>query len=365
MAAQDLDPRRLNQLLESVKAELTEAPGLYARANQLAQKAVIALQDAGLTLDSRKVKAAMPCRDTISASRLGKALDLAAQSADEVGNDPASEAAGEALDAVNQAADFAVSRGLERPAPGKPKPAEEPAEEAENIQPNTPLTAEEQTCIRSLLMAEAVEGEPANIAALRGIVRKHEAAKVGGQTVDAFTASAMIQVYDALNPANRAKFAKMPIRQMADVTWKLVKGGKQESVQAGAPVQLEYQAGLTVDQLVAAYAETLAKFYKQKGITHLQPEKQAKKILAQGQAWAKKGSHADLFGMNQSLAQAAKALGFANSESLRKFLAAQKPLATEAVMAKLAGMKAIAEDAPPTGLLTVEERQQIRKLLAG
>lgn len=39
---------------------------------------------------------------------------------------------------------------------------------------------------------------------------------------DLFTASAVVQVHDALNETNRAKFAALPLLRMVDVTWKLV-----------------------------------------------------------------------------------------------------------------------------------------------
>jgi hypothetical protein len=41
--------------------------------------------------------------------------------------------------------------------------------------------------------------------------------------VDAFSASAIIQVYDAINDTNKAKFAAMSIHQMATVAYKLMK----------------------------------------------------------------------------------------------------------------------------------------------
>lgn len=61
------------------------------------------------------------------------------------------------------------------------------------------------------------------IAAIRQIVTEHQYAKVDGVMVDGFSASAIIAVYDALNPANQAKFAALPIAKMASVAFKLVK----------------------------------------------------------------------------------------------------------------------------------------------
>jgi len=51
--------------------------------------------------------------------------------------------------------------------------------------------------------------------------------KVNEVLVDAFSASAIIRVYDALNPANQELFRKMPVAKAADVSFKLLnrKGG--------------------------------------------------------------------------------------------------------------------------------------------
>ena len=75
---------------------------------------------------------------------------------------------------------------------------------------------------------EAVK-EPEVIAKIRGIVKNHQHAsikdpKLGKPVkVDAFSASAIIQVYDAINDTNKAKFAAMSIHQMATVAYKLMK----------------------------------------------------------------------------------------------------------------------------------------------
>lgn len=58
---------------------------------------------------------------------------------------------------------------------------------------------------------------------LRHIVEHRQAARVEGLLVDGFTASMLVQVHDALNEANRAKFLALPLRRMVDVGWGLVK----------------------------------------------------------------------------------------------------------------------------------------------
>jgi hypothetical protein len=73
---------------------------------------------------------------------------------------------------------------------------------------------------------KAVLGEamdPPVIRALRKIVDRKTAGKAGGRSVDLYTASAIIAVYDKLNPGNKAMIAKMPIVQMADLAFKVIK----------------------------------------------------------------------------------------------------------------------------------------------
>jgi hypothetical protein len=66
-------------------------------------------------------------------------------------------------------------------------------------------------------------GTPAaRMAALRQIVAESQYAKIDGTMVDLYTASAIVQIYDALNEANRAKFASFPVGMMAKVAFKLM-----------------------------------------------------------------------------------------------------------------------------------------------
>lgn len=61
------------------------------------------------------------------------------------------------------------------------------------------------------------------IAAFRRIVKNWQAEKVDGVLVDAFSASAIVQVYDKLNETNRAKFLALPAHMMAIVAFKVLK----------------------------------------------------------------------------------------------------------------------------------------------
>lgn len=61
------------------------------------------------------------------------------------------------------------------------------------------------------------------IGALRAIVRDHSAARVDGYIVDAFTASMLVKVYDALSPENRERFGKPDLLRLVDLGWKHVR----------------------------------------------------------------------------------------------------------------------------------------------
>ena len=56
----------------------------------------------------------------------------------------------------------------------------------------------------------------------RRIVANHSAEEIDGLLLDAQTANAIVQVHDALNPTNQAKFAAMPLALMVDTAWKLI-----------------------------------------------------------------------------------------------------------------------------------------------
>jgi len=51
----------------------------------------------------------------------------------------------------------------------------------------------------------------------------HAGNKKGWIFIDLFTASAVMQVYNALNDANKITFAKMPLIKMVNITWRLIK----------------------------------------------------------------------------------------------------------------------------------------------
>lgn len=64
-------------------------------------------------------------------------------------------------------------------------------------------------------------------------VLEHGFSNIQGQLMDAFTASAIVQVFDALSPENQAKFEerarKVPPAAMADIVWKLIKKSRERT----------------------------------------------------------------------------------------------------------------------------------------
>lgn len=67
-----------------------------------------------------------------------------------------------------------------------------------------------------------LDGQASKITALRDIL-VHGMAKIDGVTVDSFSASAIVQVYDAINEANKVKFLALPVHKMAQIAFKFCK----------------------------------------------------------------------------------------------------------------------------------------------
>ena len=58
---------------------------------------------------------------------------------------------------------------------------------------------------------------------VRKIVQDKSAAKIDGVMVDLFTASAIVQIYDKVNDANKAKMDNAKISALANIAWKVMK----------------------------------------------------------------------------------------------------------------------------------------------
>lgn len=61
------------------------------------------------------------------------------------------------------------------------------------------------------------------IAKLRKIVTECQHAKIEGTTVDLFSASAIVKVYDAINAEQKAAYSKLPVAKMAAIAFKMMK----------------------------------------------------------------------------------------------------------------------------------------------
>lgn len=62
------------------------------------------------------------------------------------------------------------------------------------------------------------------IDAFRDVTADRQYAKIDGVMVDLFSASAVVQVYDALNPDNQQKYAAFPATRMVQIAFQLTKG---------------------------------------------------------------------------------------------------------------------------------------------
>ena len=57
---------------------------------------------------------------------------------------------------------------------------------------------------------------------VKEIASKKSAAKIDGVMVDSFTASAISQIYDKVNDANKKKMEKLPITKLANLAFKMM-----------------------------------------------------------------------------------------------------------------------------------------------
>lgn len=93
-------------------------------------------------------------------------------------------------------------------------------------------------CAEGSKVPEGAPGEPPKITALRKIVNEGQNAKVEGVRVDLFSASAVVQVYDALGPENREKFSSFPVVKMVDMAFKLINKQSQAAAEPDEMAQL-------------------------------------------------------------------------------------------------------------------------------
>jgi hypothetical protein len=103
--------------------------------------------------------------------------------------------------------------------------------------------------------------DPPIIAKMREIVDKNQAKKIKGMMVDRFTASMVIQIYDALNDKNKKGFGNMPLPKMVDVGWKLAnKYMKRTGTEIKENIILEKKY-----EVMKKYEKNLRKILRMKG----------------------------------------------------------------------------------------------------
>jgi hypothetical protein len=89
------------------------------------------------------------------------------------------------------------------------------------------VSLDEQEQVHRDDLARAVKGTPkpkgTRIEKLRQVVARHQASRIEGKLVDAFTAQMLVKVHDALKPEDQAKFMGMPFMKMVKVGWGCIK----------------------------------------------------------------------------------------------------------------------------------------------
>ena len=75
---------------------------------------------------------------------------------------------------------------------------------------------------KAKIVKEEAELDEGIIDQVKDIASKKSAAKIGGVMVDSFTASAISQIYDKVNDANKKKMEKLPITKLADLAFKMM-----------------------------------------------------------------------------------------------------------------------------------------------
>ena len=70
---------------------------------------------------------------------------------------------------------------------------------------------------------KSIRNNEANIKDIEQVLKKKSAKKIDGMYMDMTTANAIMTVYKALGQSNKKKFAKLPLKKMVSVAWKLVK----------------------------------------------------------------------------------------------------------------------------------------------
>ncbi len=119
-------------------------------------------------------------------------------------------------------------RGILGPQPVAPAPVAPPARKV--VRPLVGLRDRGLSETTAILVSKGISAEnsvereedPDTIAKLRTIARDQSAMKITGVMVDAFSASAAIQVYDGLSDQNRQKMGALPIRKLMDVVFKML-----------------------------------------------------------------------------------------------------------------------------------------------
>ena len=99
---------------------------------------------------------------------------------------------------------------------------------------------------------------------VKEIASKKQAMKIGGVMVDSFTASAISQIYDKVNDANKKKMEKLPITKLANLAFKMMQ--KNEFV----PEEVE------LDEALSSKDQKAIEDYVSKFMSKMTPDLKAK-----------------------------------------------------------------------------------------
>lgn len=97
---------------------------------------------------------------------------------------------------------------------------------------------------------KVASADPENIALARKVLA--EGFYAGGEQLDQYTASMIVQIYDALNDENKAKFGNLPLARMVDIGWKLVNKTSAKTADAAFPPKNDLDEQAAQDPAPAA-----------------------------------------------------------------------------------------------------------------
>ena len=126
------------------------------------------------------------------------------------------------------------------------------------------------------LLAEETQLDESVISDIKDIVAKKSAKKIQGVMVDLFTASAISQIYDKVNDANKAKMDNMKVTQLANLAMKMMKREEAELDEARSPSRKEIEKVIAKAKNTEQSVDAIKKAFK---VNDKQAEELIKKLF--------------------------------------------------------------------------------------